>query len=95
MRVSNFLLWQIAYAEIHVTTAVADFRCRHLLEAVLDYQKRTAVSAASNLWPRCAAQVTRLLSGVVMIAGMLAAIWYAPPAVFCSYSGSSSAACIS
>ena len=41
MRVSNFLLWQIAYAEIWVTDALwPDFRALHLLEAVLDYQKR-------------------------------------------------------
>jgi len=41
MRVSNFLLWQIAYAEIWVTeTLWPDFRLRHLLEAVLAYQKR-------------------------------------------------------
>jgi len=41
MRVSNFLLWQIAYAEIWVTdTFWPDFRARHLLEAVADYQKR-------------------------------------------------------
>jgi undecaprenyl diphosphate synthase len=41
MRVSNFLLWQIAYAEIWVTdTLWPDFRCRHLLEAVVEYQKR-------------------------------------------------------
>ena len=41
MRVSNFLLWQIAYAEIWVTdTFWPDFRARHLLEAVVDYQKR-------------------------------------------------------
>jgi undecaprenyl diphosphate synthase len=41
MRVSNFLLWQIAYAEIYVTeTLWPDFRRRHLLEAVLAYQKR-------------------------------------------------------
>jgi undecaprenyl diphosphate synthase len=41
MRVSNFLLWQIAYAEIVVTeTLWPDFRRRHLLEAVLAYQKR-------------------------------------------------------
>ena len=41
MRVSNFLLWQIAYAEIYVTeTFWPDFRCRHLLEAILAYQKR-------------------------------------------------------
>jgi undecaprenyl diphosphate synthase len=41
MRVSNFLLWQIAYAEIWVTDALwPDFRARHLLDAVVDYQKR-------------------------------------------------------
>jgi undecaprenyl diphosphate synthase len=41
MRVSNFLLWQIAYAEIWVTdTMWPDFRCRHLLEGVVAYQKR-------------------------------------------------------
>jgi undecaprenyl diphosphate synthase len=41
MRVSNFLLWQIAYAEIWVTdTLWPDFRHRHLLEAILAYQKR-------------------------------------------------------
>jgi undecaprenyl diphosphate synthase len=41
MRVSNFLLWQIAYSEIWVTpTLWPDFRKRHLFEAILDYQKR-------------------------------------------------------
>jgi undecaprenyl diphosphate synthase len=41
MRVSNFLLWQIAYSEIWVTdTLWPDFRRAHLLEAILDYQKR-------------------------------------------------------
>ena len=41
IRVSNFLLWQIAYAEIWVTdTLWPDFRCQHLLEAVVAYQKR-------------------------------------------------------
>jgi undecaprenyl diphosphate synthase len=41
MRVSNFLLWQIAYAEIYVTeTLWPDFRRQHLLEAVIAYQKR-------------------------------------------------------
>jgi len=41
MRVSNFLLWQIAYSEIYVTeTLWPDFRRGHLLEAVLAYQKR-------------------------------------------------------
>jgi undecaprenyl diphosphate synthase len=41
MRVSNFLLWQIAYAEIYVTeTYWPDFRRRDLLEAIVAYQKR-------------------------------------------------------
>ncbi len=41
MRVSNFLLWQIAYSEIWVTeTLWPDFRARHLLEGILAYQKR-------------------------------------------------------
>ncbi len=41
MRVSNFLLWQIAYAELYVTdTLWPDFRRADLLHAVLDYQKR-------------------------------------------------------
>jgi undecaprenyl diphosphate synthase len=41
MRVSNFLLWQIAYSEIWVTeTLWPDFRRRDLLEAILAFQKR-------------------------------------------------------
>jgi undecaprenyl diphosphate synthase len=41
MRISNFLLWQIAYAEIWVTDVLwPDFRRKHLLSAVADYQKR-------------------------------------------------------
>ena len=41
LRVSNFLLWQIAYAEIWVTeTLWPDFRRRELLQALVDYQKR-------------------------------------------------------
>ena len=40
-RVSNFLLWQIAYAELYVTdTLWPDFRRTDLLHAILDYQKR-------------------------------------------------------
>lgn len=40
-RISNFLLWQIAYSEIFVSEVLwPDFRCKHLLEAVKDYQKR-------------------------------------------------------
>ena len=41
MRVSNFLLWQIAYAEIFVTeTLWPDFSRARLLEALLEFQKR-------------------------------------------------------
>jgi undecaprenyl diphosphate synthase len=41
MRISNFLLWQIAYAEIYVTeTYWPDFRRHDLLEAIVAYQKR-------------------------------------------------------
>jgi undecaprenyl diphosphate synthase len=41
MRVSNFLLWQIAYSELYVTdTLWPDFRRTDLLEALLDFQKR-------------------------------------------------------
>lgn len=41
MRVSNFMLWQIAYTEILVTeTLWPDFRRQHLFEAVVEFQKR-------------------------------------------------------
>ena len=41
MRISNFLLWQIAYAEIWVTdTLWPDFRRRHLFRALIEYQGR-------------------------------------------------------
>ncbi|MGA2260381.1 MAG: isoprenyl transferase [Acidobacteriota bacterium] len=41
MRLSNFLLWQVAYSEIYVTpTYWPDFRRRHLFEALLEYQTR-------------------------------------------------------
>ena len=41
MRLSNFLLWQLAYAEIYVTqTLWPDFRGVQLLEGIEDYQKR-------------------------------------------------------
>lgn len=40
-RISNFLLWQIAYSEIHVTPVLfPDFRRPQIFEAILDYQKR-------------------------------------------------------
>ena len=41
LRISNFLLWQIAYSEIWITEELwPDFRRRHMLEALVDYQKR-------------------------------------------------------
>jgi undecaprenyl diphosphate synthase len=41
MRLSNFMLWELAYSEIHVTkTFWPDFRREHLYEAIRDYQKR-------------------------------------------------------
>jgi undecaprenyl diphosphate synthase len=57
MRISNFLLWQIAYAELYVTeTLWPDFTRADLLQAVLEYQKRdrrygglSAVPAAGAL----------------------------------------------
>ncbi len=42
MRVSNFLLWQIAYTELYVTpTFWPDFRRPQLVEAIADFQKRS------------------------------------------------------
>jgi undecaprenyl diphosphate synthase len=41
MRLSNYLLWQIAYTEIYITELRwPDFRGIHLLEAMADYQRR-------------------------------------------------------
>ncbi|MCE5309252.1 MAG: isoprenyl transferase [Acidobacteriales bacterium] len=41
MRISNFLLWQIAYAELYITeTLWPDFTRTELLKAILDYQRR-------------------------------------------------------
>lgn len=41
MRISNFLLWQIAYTEIWITDVLwPDFREKHLLDAIISYQKR-------------------------------------------------------
>ena len=41
-RISNFLLWQLAYAEIHVTDVLwPDFNADTLTKALLDYQSRT------------------------------------------------------
>jgi undecaprenyl diphosphate synthase len=59
MRVSNFLLWQIAYAELYVTpTLWPDFKRTELLEALLDYQRRDrrfgGLGAASQSAPEAA-----------------------------------------
>ena len=41
MRISNFLLWQIAYSEIWITRDLwPDFRKKNLLQALVDFQKR-------------------------------------------------------
>jgi undecaprenyl diphosphate synthase len=41
MRISNFLLWQIAYSELYFSDVLwPDFRREHLYEALLEYQKR-------------------------------------------------------
>lgn len=41
VRISNFLLWQLAYTELFFTEVLwPDFRKEHLVEAILDYQKR-------------------------------------------------------
>jgi undecaprenyl diphosphate synthase len=53
MRVSNFLLWQIAYSEIYVTDVLwPDFRGANLFEAIIEYQKRERrygdIKAGSN-----------------------------------------------
>ena len=75
MRVSNFLLWQIAYSEIWVTpTLWPDFRKRHLFEAILDFQKRerryggvidegARAGAARRGWPGGARRPASPLSG--------------------------------
>jgi len=57
MRVSNFLLWQIAYTELYVTeTLWPDFTRAELLRAILDYQRRErrfgGLSGASGRRPR-------------------------------------------
>ena len=40
-RISNFLLWQIAYAELYFTDILwPDFRAHHLVEALINYQNR-------------------------------------------------------
>jgi len=40
-RISNFLIWQVAYSELYVSNVLwPDFKCKNLVEAIEDYQKR-------------------------------------------------------
>jgi undecaprenyl diphosphate synthase len=40
-RISNVMLWQLAYTELHVTSVMwPDFDREHLFGAILDYQRR-------------------------------------------------------
>jgi undecaprenyl diphosphate synthase len=57
MRVSNFLLWQIAYAEIFVTeTLWPDFNRARLLESLIDFQKRERRYGGIDASPASAAR---------------------------------------
>lgn len=64
MRLSNFLLWQLAYAEIYVTpTLWPEFRGTHLLEGIADYQKRDRrYGGLNDAHPGAAASVGRRTS---------------------------------
>jgi predicted CDP-diglyceride synthetase/phosphatidate cytidylyltransferase len=87
MRVSNFLLWQIAYAEIWVTDALwPDFRARHLFEAIVDYQKRDrryGAIAAQPVGAQGLAAAPRvdhpIVSALVLIAIVGGTVWALPP----------------
>ncbi len=53
-RISNFMLWQLAYSEFHFSNVLwPDFREEHFIEALLDYQNRDrrfgGVSNSENL----------------------------------------------
>ena len=77
MRISNFLLWQIAYAELYVTeTLWPDFTRAELLRAILDYQKRdrrygglgsSEVPSSSSGTRRPSRAMTRILTALVLI----------------------------
>jgi undecaprenyl diphosphate synthase len=64
LRVSNFLLWQIAYAEIYVTDRLwPDFRGVHLLEAIADYQRRERRYGGLGEGDESAAEPSELVRG--------------------------------
>jgi undecaprenyl diphosphate synthase len=58
LRISNFLLWQLAYSEIYVTpTLFPDFRRPDLFEAIREYQKRDR--RFGNISSKSAAEASR------------------------------------
>src|SRR6185437_10191992 len=62
MRLSNFLLWQLAYAEIYVTpTLWPEFRGVHLLEGIAEYQTRDRRYGGLNEKPSVLARATSAL----------------------------------
>jgi undecaprenyl diphosphate synthase len=63
MRISNFLLWQIAYAELYVTdTLWPDFTRTDLLQALLEYQKRDRRYGGLSGTGRCPADGTHAVT---------------------------------
>ena len=98
MRISNFLLWQIAYAELYVTeTLWPDFTRTDLLQAVLEYQKRDrrygglsggavangAAEAARRDPDRSPALLMkRILTAAALIPVAVYAVFWADPWVF-------------
>jgi undecaprenyl diphosphate synthase len=64
MRISNFLLWQIAYAELYVTdTLWPDFDRTELLRAILDFQRRERRFGGLSDPPSAATRVSELTPG--------------------------------
>ena len=77
MRLSNFLLWQAAYAEIFVTdTLWPDFRGSELLEAIEAFQKRER--RFGGLIRRRTLLVKRVLTAVILIPLVIIALFKAP-----------------
>jgi undecaprenyl diphosphate synthase len=65
MRISNFLLWQIAYSELYMTdTLWPDFRCADLLQAILEYQKRDRRFGGLNTFPPQTAAEEQLIGAL-------------------------------
>ena len=62
MRISNFLLWQIAYSELYITeTLWPDFGRTDLLQAILDFQKRDRRFGGLNGEPAAEPQLIEAL----------------------------------